>query len=160
MSPTETFGFVILTFIVMILASALMAEMLIVGAPEKRIAYLTIPALAFVSFLFSGLFIKPGSLPSWLAPWAPSISIIRWNMQANFINQYYGNTEVFPVLPSGYSTYTSFLLLFGWGGKTEWYCLGMLVVNVIVFKLASLFASGLSVLKQMSGIKRSRRANP
>ncbi len=146
----------VLAFIFLVLCSAVMAEVLIVGAVEKRSAYISIPALSFFNFLFSGLFIKPGSLPSWLAPWAPSISMIRWNMQANFINQYDGNTAVFPVLPSGYSTYTSFLVLFGWGGKTQWYCLYMLIANVAVFKLASLVASG-AVVASLKGVKKSLR---
>jgi len=152
----KTFGFVVLTFIFLVLCSTILAELCIVGAPEKRIAYLTIPALAFFNFLFSGLFIKPGSLPQWLAPWAPSLSMIRWTMQSNFINQYENNPEVFPVLPSGYSTYTSFLQLFGWGGKTKWYCFYMLVANVFIFKAVSLLASGASVNAQ-KGIKKSLR---
>jgi hypothetical protein len=149
---------VVLAFILLVLGSFLMAEVLIFGAAEKRSAYISIPAAAFLNFIFSGLFIKAGSLPGWLAPWAPSISLIRWNMQANFINQYEGNVAVFPTLPGGYSTYNSFLNLFGWGGKTMWFCIYMMLINLAVFKVASLFACGLSVQAQ-KGVKKSLRVD-
>ena len=35
-------------------------------------------------------------LPSWLAPWLPSVSLIRWFCQGLTINEYDGNTDAFP----------------------------------------------------------------
>jgi hypothetical protein len=82
LSP-EKFGFACLAFMFFILASVNLSEIIIFGSPDKRVAYTSIPGLAFLNFLFSGLFIKAQSLPSWLGPWAPSISMIRWNMQVS-----------------------------------------------------------------------------
>jgi hypothetical protein len=73
--------------------------------------------------------VQASSLPNWMAPWAPSFSLIRWVMQAQFIN-YFDGSSVFPILPF-INTYTQFLTLFGWGGKTKWYCLGMIAAQVL-----------------------------
>lgn len=139
----------------LVLASVMLAEAIVVGAEDKRQCYTSIPGVAFLNFLFSGLFIKPQSLPRWMAPWAPSVSMIRWNFQANFINVYNGNTDVFVTLPTGYSTYTAFLRLFGWGGKTKWYCFYMLIINIAVFKFISLWAGAIAAVKRRGG-KRTR----
>ncbi len=71
--------------------------------------------------------------------------------QANFINTYEGNTDAFKTLPSGYSTYTTFLNLFGWGGKTKWYCFYMVLANIAVFKFLSLWASAYTAINRKGG---------
>ena len=133
-----------------ILASVVLAECIIVGAADKRTAYTTIPGVAFLNFLLSGLFIKAQSLPSWMGPWAPSVSMIRWTFQANFLNLYEGS-DVFKTLPTGYSTYTAFLRLFGWGGKTRWYCFYMVLANIAVFKFLGLWAGALAAVRRRGG---------
>lgn len=153
---TDIYGFTILCYMCATLAGAMMSEVVVYGLPEVRSAYTTIPALAFLQFLFSGLFIKAGSLPDWLSPWTPSISLIRWVMQANYINLY-KYTDVFPVLPNGYSTYTSFLELFGWGGKTAWQCFYNILIFIAVFRGASLLASGISAKNRRSERRGKRR---
>lgn len=88
-----------------------------------------------------------------MGPWVPSLSMIRWNMQANFINEYDGNTAAIPLT----AIYSSVLDLFGWGGKTKWYCFNILVANIFIYKALSFWTSGLSA--QMSkGGRRQREA--
>lgn len=41
---------------------------------------------------------RPSVLPAWLAPWLPSVSLIRWFSQGLTINEYKGNTDAFPVV--------------------------------------------------------------
>ena len=83
----------------------------------------------------------PLSPNRWVAPWGPSISLIRWATQALVINDFEDNYTYFPMIPPDgplgniyLNTYHAFLHMFGWGGKTKWYCLGMIVVMFVVFK--------------------------
>lgn len=132
----------------------MMSEAVVYLVPDIRTAYLVIPALCFVQFAFSGLFLKPILLPRWLAPWAPSISVIRWAMQAEFINQFDGSTVVpFGFHTQNYSAFGAFLSLFGWGGKTKWYCLYMILAMVAIFRFATLFSAGLSSQLSRGGRK-------
>jgi hypothetical protein len=122
-----------------------------------RAAYLSVPGLAGFQFIWSSLFIKPASLPGWLAPWTPSISAIRWSMQGNFISTYSDQVgdvtsgQTFVVLPSGYNTYNEFMILFGWGGKTKWYCIYMLLIYIAVVRILSFFALGISSTAMKGG---------
>jgi hypothetical protein len=150
LSSLDIFGFAILSFMFLILASVMLSECIVVGASDKRNCYTSIPGVAFLNFLLSGLFIKPQSLPDWMKPWAPSVSMIRWNFQAQFINVY-ENSSAFVTLPTGFSTYTAFLRLFGWGGKTKWYCFYMLVANVFIFKFLALWAGAYAAVKRRGG---------
>lgn len=103
---------------------------------------------AFVQFTASGLFLKAQSSPSWMRAWFPSISVIRWIMQACYINCYHnskyisGNIVIPGVLTTKYNIYTDILIIFGWGGKTKWYCLSMIVINFFIFRYISLFVVG------------------
>lgn len=90
-TDTSLQGFFILCTMFSVLAGTMMSEAIVYIVPDIRSAYLVIPALCFVQFAFSGLFLKPVLLPRWMAPWAPSISVIRWAMQAEFINQFDGS---------------------------------------------------------------------
>jgi hypothetical protein len=121
-------------------SATIMSETIIYAVPDIRTAYQMIPAISFIQFMFSGLFLKPVLLPRWVASWAPSISIIRWTLQGCFINQFQNNKSIFPDLPN-YSTFNSFESLYGWGGKTDWYCLSMILVAMVVFKITALISS-------------------
>ena len=135
-----------------------MSEAVVYFVPSVRSAYLAIPALSFVQFAFSGLFLKPSLLPAWLAPWTPSISIIRWTMQADFINQFQGSKIVpFGLVTPRFSAYNAFLSLFGWGGKTKWYCLSMIVALTAIFKVVALVSSVLSASLSRGGRHRLAR---
>ena len=143
------------------LAGVLICECFIYTLPDVRTAYGVIPGIGTLLFMFSGLVYKPGLLPSWLAPWLPSVSIIRWYAQALFINEYHGNDVAFPHVPGpkgGYSTYEGFLNLFGWGGKTKYYCLGIVIVNLVIAKFISLMVSFSTVAGQRGkrGLKKKK----
>jgi hypothetical protein len=121
-----------------VLASATLGEALILISPDIRTVYTIIPAVGFILFFFSGLIIKPSTLPEWTQPWIPSVSIIRWAMQGMTINEF-ENSGLFPTI-FNYSTYEALLTLFGWGGKTKEYCLIVVVYNVAIYKVFSFFA--------------------
>ena len=137
--------FFVLCTIFATLGGTALSEAVVFLVPTVRSAYLIIPAVSFVQFAFSGLFLKPSLLPDWMAPWAPSISIIRWTLQAEFINQFQGSQIIpFGLSLPNYSAFGAFLSLFGWGGKTKWFCFEMILVNVAIYKIATLFSIGVS----------------
>jgi len=140
-------GYFILVTIFTTIASTMMVELIIYVAPSIRAAYLLVPAVSFLQFQFSGLFLKPVLLPTWMQSWAPSISLIRWTLQGSFLNQFQGSS-MFPVLPI-YNTLSGFLSLFGWGGKSKWYCFNMVLVFIAIFRVATLIGTSLvSVLRK------------
>jgi hypothetical protein len=147
----ETEGFFVLITICTVLGGHMVAEWVCFSISKIRDAYLTIPAYYFLFFAFSGLFIKPATLPSWIAPWAPSFSLIRWTMQSDFIN-YFDGTTYLPTI-NELDTYSQFLSLFGWGGKSKQYCLGMIVCNIAAYKILSLIAVGYTSISQKGGRK-------
>lgn len=144
---SEREGFAILSFMFIVFVSCLLAEIVVSLAPDRRSVYLGITSLGFSNFCFSGLFIKAQSLPFWMRPWVPSLSMIRWNMQGLFISTFDGNTRAM-VIPQ---VYTSILTLFGWGGKTKWYCFYMLLANVLVYKVVGFWTSGYSAVMRKGG---------
>ena len=149
--------FVILIFTAMILATTMMSEVLVYGSGDLPTAYACLGSVAGLLFVTSGLILKPGSFPNWLRPWAPSLSVLRWIMQAGFICLYYENYVAFPNLAVpgvNYTLYTEYLKLFGWGGKTKWYCFYMLLVNVAVFRVGALVCSSYAAFRGM-GTHRS-----
>jgi hypothetical protein len=127
-----------------------MVGSIIYTLPDIRSAYSLIPAASLFLYLFSGLIFKPSTLPQWLAPWLPSVSIIRWYSQGMFINQFIGNEVALPTLsgPEKYSTYESVLNTFGWGGKTKWDCFGYVFLNFIIFRILKLVVSLKTVTAQ------------
>ncbi len=99
---------------------------------NMRAVYGIIPFIGFFLFFFSGLTVKAQTLPSWAAPWMPSVSIIRWTMQGLTINEFQ-NSALFPTV-GDFDGYTYILSLFGWGGKSKWYCLNVIFLNAAVFR--------------------------
>jgi ABC-type multidrug transport system ATPase subunit len=141
---TKTF-FIFMT-IATTIASTMVVEFVIYIAPTIRAAYLMSPAISFLQFQFSGLFLKPTLLPYWLQPWAPSVSLFRWTLQGSFINQYSGAVSLFPPI-GDYSTFDSFLSLYGWGGKSKWYCLSMIGYYIIILRILTLL--GISLVTRL-----------
>lgn len=137
------------------IAGTMLTELLVFLVPDLRTAYSMIPGVAFLFFYFSGMILKASTLPSWAAPWLPSVSLIRWQAQALVLNQYKGDEETFPTVGEGYSTYDEFLNLFGWGGKTKWFCFRILIINLAIYRLLMLFAMIRSVVAQQG--KRNLR---
>ena len=149
--PADTFGFMILCFIFVVLAGTMVSEIAVIMSDSLEAAYIAIGVVAALQFLASGLILKAGSFPTWLRPWVPSLSMLRWIMQAGFIKVYNGNTEAFPALPFpgvSYTQYNAYLNLFGWGGKTEWYCFGMLVLNVVIFRFLTFLSTAYKAFKR------------
>ena len=130
------------------MAAMFLVETIVYVLPDVRSAYGFIPMLAIVLFMFSGLIFKPSTLPHYLAPYIPSVSIIRWIAQATVLNEFDNNDDVFPVTPTGYSAWESYLNMFGWGGKTKWYCFNVLILNIAIYRTVTLLASIVSVVKQ------------
>jgi hypothetical protein len=144
----DTFGFIILCFISLVVAGTMLSEVVIFLSEDMRSSYITIPAVAFLEFVTSGLFLKSGSFPEWMSPWICSVSLIRWIMQATFICVYSNDTETFPFIKdTTYTLYTGYLNLFGWGGKSQWYCLYMLLANVAIFRFLCLLSSAYSAFQ-------------
>lgn len=144
----DQFGYACLAYLVFMLVCVTLAECVISMAPDLVSAYISLTGLAFTNFMFSGLFTKFQSLPHWMAPWVPSLSMIRWNLQGNFINVY---ESAFPASNNGFSPYVLVLRLFGWGGKTKWFCLQCLVVLFCVYKGVSFFFGGVSAILRKGG---------
>eukprot|EP01039_Chlorochromonas_danica_P008620 gene8620-9499_t len=149
-TENEIYCFALLCYITFVETSVAMAEFIVFSSDTKRHFYERITLLAFFNVLLSGLLVKASTMPVWIAPWAPSISMVRWSMQANFLNLY-ENSDVFPTLPSGYSPYIGFLNLYGWGGKTKWYCWGMLCIILLACKFLALWMSGSSAMARKGG---------
>eukprot|EP00605_Chrysophyceae_sp_TOSAG23-4_P002784 GSChrysophyteH1.ASY1.ANO1.3068.1 assembled CDS len=144
----DTQGYFIAITVVTTVASTMIVEMLIYAAPTIRAAYLVVPAVSFVQFMFCGLFLKPSLLPDWIQPWSPSISLFRWALQGSFLNQFSGNLELFPLV-GGMSTFDFFLSLYGWGGKSKWYCFSMVCVMIAFVRIITLIiTSFLSRIKK------------
>ena len=136
----DTQGYYILMSIFTTMASTMMVEFIIYIAPSIRAAYLMVPAVSFVQFMFCGLFLKPSLLPEWMQPWAPSISLFRWTLQGSFLNQFNGNYDLFPDVGKT-STFDFFCSLYGWGGKTKWYCFQMVIIIIFIVRLLTLLGT-------------------
>jgi hypothetical protein len=151
-------SFYYLTTWLMMITGTIMVETIVYTLPNILAAYSFIPGASILLFLFSGLVFKPSTLPRWLAPWLPSVSVIRWYAQSMVINQYQGNHDAFPILkgPANYSTYEGFLNLFGWGGKTRWDCFAIVFVNFVLFRSLKFLVSFNTVAAQRGkrGLKK------
>jgi len=157
---TDTFNFFLFNYVVSNLAAFALCEAVILAmSSHLREVYLTLPMMIFVQFYMSSIPVKPSTLPSWMKPWAPSISLIRWGSQAAFINEYEDQTcDALPYITASppqvppcsfpyvsvpafgvnIKSYKTFLSFFGWGGKTKWYCLYMSIVFIGVFRFVTL----------------------
>jgi hypothetical protein len=125
--------------IMLAVTSAGLGETLISLAPTLRDVYAIIPAIAFIFFFFSGLILKPDTLPEWTQPWVPSISIIRWAMQGMTLNR--NLSTLFPPEGAlGLDLYSAFLSTLGWGGKSKHFCLNMVGLNMAIYRILSYIA--------------------
>ena len=147
--PLGTFGFLILCFIATVLTGTMLSEIAIYSSGNMEASYISIGIVGALEFLCSGLILKAGSFPLWMRAWVPSLSVLRWIMQAGFVCVYNDNLDAFPAMfpNSTYTNYTGYLTLFGWGGKTHWYCFGMIVCNMIIFRFFGLLSGAFSAFK-------------
>lgn len=149
LNPGEEGGFYFLATWISFIMGTILVMSFVYTLPNIRSAYSTVPAVAFLLFFFSGIVIKPSTLPRWLAPWLPSVSMVRWLTQALCINEYKDNREAFPVIEAlNYSSYESYLNLFGWGGKTKWFCLNVLILMLFLYKGFNLYITLYTVFSQ------------
>lgn len=120
-----------------------------------------------------------------MQPWLPSVSLIRWFTQGLTINEYDGNNEAFPSVGISayileiflllmsiliieilidclqtpfFDSYTYALSLFGWGGKTKWYCFYMLLVSLGVFRVVMIVASVYQTTRQRGQRHRKKES--
>ena len=147
----KLFRYFLVANMVGVLAMSMMTEAIIAYVPSQRTAYFMVPGLTFFQFTFSGLFVKAQSLPNWLAPWITSLSMIRWVFQGNWINQFKNDERLISIPAIDFDSYTAFLHLFGWGGKSKWFCVYMLFIFMFVFKAASYYAGNVATLIHRCG---------
>jgi len=147
----KLFQYFLVANMIGVLAMSMLTEAIIAYVPSQRAAYFMVPGLTFFQFTFSGLFIKAQSLPNWLAPWITSLSMIRWVFQGNWINQFKNDDRLISIPEIDFDSYTAFLRLFGWGGKSKWFCVYMLFIFMVVFKAASYFAGNVATLIHRCG---------
>jgi hypothetical protein len=132
LSFTVTKGFYLLALLIHSFCASAISEFLIYNSPDLRTAYALLPSFGFILFFFSSLMIKPSTYPRWMAPWLPSVSEIRWVVQAMTVNEFSDNENMYT--NNRYSTFEKLMSLFGWGGKTKWECLQCACYNAIVFE--------------------------
>ena len=136
------------------MASSTLMCVFIVQATELRSIYYAVPGVSFLLFFFSGMLVKPSTLPRWCAPWMPSISTIRWYMQAGVINENDGNDELFMSVLN-FDLYTRYLSIFGWNGKTKYYCFYMTLLNFGIYFVLVLLAH-LNAIRLQTGQRQLR----
>jgi len=131
------YGVILVLFIFVVICATMIVEVQVNLTNNVPVTHFAVIALAAVQFMIGGLFLKAGSFRHWLEPWITSLSVIRWVMQAGFVKMYAGNTTIFPPrFPNAptYTLYNGYLNLFGWGGKTARYCIGMLIINALCWR--------------------------
>lgn len=140
-----------------VLVGTILSEIAIYCSDTLAGSYILISIFGGLEFLCSGLILKAGSFPLWMRPWVPSLSVLRWIMQSGFICVYKDNLKVFGMIfpNTSYTQYNGYLSLFGWGGKTRWYCFGMIVINLMVFRFLSLCVSAYSAFNARGTHKRA-----
>jgi hypothetical protein len=130
----EIVWFYYLSLCVAVLAGMMLCEAVIVASPNVRGAYLAIPAVVFLNFAFSGIFVKTPTLPRWAADWLPEISLFKWTVQSQVINLFNDDDSLICVPPFYFCTYSGFLGLFGWTQTTKWNCFWVIVTNLAVYR--------------------------
>lgn len=68
-------------------------------------------------------------------------------MQAGVINEGNDNPDLFKTI-ANFEIYKQYLGLFGWNGKTKYYCLYMTLINMAVYFLMCLIAHFLAIRAQ------------
>jgi ABC-type multidrug transport system ATPase subunit len=135
-------GYCLLQIVFAALAGLTLTEAVCYYVDNVRAVYLTIPVISMVLFFFSGLPVKPSTLPFWIRPWGPSISVIRWAAQSLCINEfeddYSGTMNVIDTGLFIVDPYERYLGMFGWGGKSKWDCFVNVFINIIVFRAGAL----------------------
>ena len=111
-------------------------QLLSVLSPSQQAAIALYPATLFFFISFTGYIIQIPALPTWLSG-VPDVSFLRWGFQSLVINEFQGNTMVFPEGNNGMTTdqqYEAFVTAYGFEGYTRWNGVQWLIVNAAVFR--------------------------
>jgi hypothetical protein len=130
------YGIVILCFMFVTMIATMAVEVMVYLSNFQPVVHLGVLLFGLAEFMICGLFLKSGSFRRWLEPWITSLSVNRWVMQACFVKLYRDDLSTFPMtFPNAtFTLYNGYLQLFGWGGKTAYYCVGMLIINWMFFR--------------------------
>ena len=143
------------SMILAVLAGTMLCETMAVCATTLRNGYIYIPAMIFLNFAFSGIFVKGPTLPDWAA-WVPTFSLFRWTVEAEVINLFNGDPDLKCVPLLYFCTYDAFVGLFGWDGVTKWTCFYAIVINLVVSRGLILVAYIYRTFAQ-KGVRQFRR---
>ena len=97
-------------------------QLLSVLSPSQQAAIALYPATLFFFISFTGYIIQIPALPEWLRGF-PDVSFLRWGFQSLVINEFQGNSMVFPDGNMGMTTdqqYEMFVTGYGFEGYTRW----------------------------------------
>jgi len=117
----------------------MLCEAIAVAVPNIRTAYQLIPAVIFLNFAFSGIFVKTPTLPLG-SKWLPVISLFRWTVEAQSINMFEADTALVCVDQFYFCTYEAFMTIFGWSTNSKSYCLWVIIINLVAYRVAILLA--------------------
>jgi ABC-type multidrug transport system ATPase subunit len=156
----EIMTFYYVSVILSVEAGTMLCEAIAVMVPDIRTAYQLIPGVVFLNFAFSGIFVKTPTLPLG-SRWLPVISLFRWTVEAQAINQFDGDSSLVCVEQFYFCTYESFITLFGWATNSKYYCLYVIIINLFVYRAMILMAQMFKTFAQRGrrqfreGIKES-----
>lgn len=150
---TITEEFYLLALVMHTVVASTISEVLVYNSADLRTAYTVLPGFAFLLFLTSSLMIKPSTYPAFFQSWLPSVSIVRWTMQAMTINEFSDGENMGSV--ANFDVYTELMRLFGWGGKSKWLCLYYMCYNALVYRVLVFYILAKKIMKE-SGMRRHR----
>ena len=150
---TITEGFYLVALVTHTVVASTISEVLVYNSPDLRTAYTVLPGFAFLLFLTSSLMIKPSTYPEFFQSWLPSVSIVRWTMQAMTINEFSDGENMGSI--ANFDVYTELMRLFGWGGKSKWLCFYYMLYNALVYRVLVFYILAKKIIKE-SGMRRHR----
>ena len=118
---------------VAVVAGTTLCEAMAVIATDLRSAYILIPAVLFLNFAFSGIFVKTPTLAYW-NDWLPTISLFRWTVQSQVVNLFNNDPSLICIPAFDFCVYNGFLSIFGWNGTSKWQCFWIIIVNLAVYR--------------------------
>ena len=146
-------NFYLLGLLVHTYVASTISEVIVYNSPDLRLAYCILPGFAFLLFLTSNLMIKPSTYLPFFKPWLPSISIVRWTMQALTVNEFKDGENMGSI--ANFDVYTELMHIFGWGGKTKWECLYYMLYHAIVYRVWVLYVLTKRAFRE-AGMRRHR----
>jgi len=144
---SDRYEFYLLIVSTLCVIGGILTEIVVFTAPTIRLAYVNFPVVVFFLFYFSSIPVKPSTYVYWMKSWVPSVSVFRWTLQAQILNEFEGDniflvTQMNPVTRQSVTvdTFGMYLTTFGFGGKTREFCYGIVFLNLVIFRIISLIA--------------------